>query len=147
MLINIQYFIKKHLKTLIKITIKLQINKWINKKHETIFFEGWFTRLEKYSLNNAWVVLPEYSVSDLLFFSCRLDDCTDEEREIHSKRLHFNVFCYFLRYTWEESIGFAKIFHFQFSMDLHVLRCPEHDMTIFRKCLSVCLYYVLDAVS
>ena len=24
-------------------------------------------------------------------------------------------------------------------MDLHVLRCPEHDLTIFRKCLSVCL--------
>ena len=22
-------------------------------------------------------------------------------------------------------------------MDLHVLRCPEHDLTIFRKCLSV----------
>ena len=32
-----------------------------------------------------------------------------------------------------------KNFRLQFSMDLHVLRCPEHDLTIFRRCLSVCL--------
>ena len=25
-------------------------------------------------------------------------------------------------------------------MDLHVLRCPEHDSTISEKCLSVCAY-------
>ena len=36
-------------------------------------------------------------------------------------------------------IGFAKIFGIRFSVDLHVLRCPEHDLTIFRKCLSACL--------
>ena len=40
-----------------------------------------------------------------------------------------------------------EIFDFRFSMDLHVWRCPEHDLTIFRKCLSVCLYYFVDAVS
>ena len=54
---------------------------------------------------------------------------------------------YFLLYTQEESIGFVKIFDFRFLIDLHVLRCPEHDLTIFRKCLSVCLYYFVDAVS
>ena len=32
-----------------------------------------------------------------------------------------------------------KILDFRFLMDLHVLGCPEHDLTIFRKCLSVCL--------
>ena len=31
-----------------------------------------------------------------------------------------------------------KIFDIRFSMDLHVLRCPEHDLTDFRKCLSIC---------
>ena len=45
--------------------------------------------------------------------------------------------CYFLLYTHEECIGFTKIFDIRFSMDLHVLRCPEHNLTIFRKCLSV----------
>ena len=32
-----------------------------------------------------------------------------------------------------------QIFDFRFSMDLHVLGCPEHDLTIFGKCVSVCL--------
>ena len=39
----------------------------------------------------------------------------------------------------EERIGFVQIFDFRFLMDLHVLGCPEHDLTIFGKCLSVCL--------
>ena len=38
----------------------------------------------------------------------------------------------------EESTGVAKIFDCWFSMDLHVLRGPEYDLTIFKKCLSVC---------
>ncbi|CAL1298396.1 unnamed protein product [Larinioides sclopetarius] len=29
-------------------------------------------------------------------------------------------------------------------MDLHVLGAPEHDFTIFRKCLSVCVVYVTE---
>ena len=28
-------------------------------------------------------------------------------------------------------------FRLTVSMDFHVLRCPEHDLTIFRKCLSL----------
>ena len=32
-----------------------------------------------------------------------------------------------------------QIFDLRFLMDLHVLGCPEHDLTIFAKCLSVCL--------
>ena len=52
---------------------------------------------------------------------------------------------YFLLYTREESTWFAKIVDFRFSMDLHVLRCPEHDLTIFRKCLSVCRSVCLSA--
>ena len=39
----------------------------------------------------------------------------------------------------EESVGFAKILDNRFSMDLHVSRCPEHDLSIFRKRLSVCM--------
>ena len=34
----------------------------------------------------------------------------------------------------EESTGFAKVSDFRFLMDLHVLGCPEHDLTT-----SVCL--------
>ena len=37
-------------------------------------------------------------------------------------------------------IGFVKIFHFRFLMDLHVLECPEHDLTISGSCLSVCVW-------
>ena len=45
---------------------------------------------------------------------------------------------YFLLY-FLPSIEFTKIFGIRFLMDLHVLRCPEHDLIIFRKCLSVCM--------
>ena len=38
----------------------------------------------------------------------------------------------------EENIGFIKIFDFWFLMDLHVLECPEHDVTISGKCQSIC---------
>ena len=37
----------------------------------------------------------------------------------------------------EETIGFVQIFDFWFLMDLHALRCSEHDLTISGKCLSV----------
>ena len=39
----------------------------------------------------------------------------------------------------EESIDFVQIFNCRFLMDLHVLGCPEHVMTVPRKCLSVCM--------
>ena len=46
---------------------------------------------------------------------------------------------YFLLYpSQEENIVILKIFDFRFLTDLHVLECPEHDFTIFTKCLSVC---------
>ena len=48
--------------------------------------------------------------------------------------------CYFLRI--EESIGFVLISDFRFLMNLHVLGCPKHDLTISGKCLpgvSVCV--------
>ena len=32
-----------------------------------------------------------------------------------------------------------KIFDSRFLVDLHVLGCPEHEFTIFRKCLCVCV--------
>ena len=38
---------------------------------------------------------------------------------------------------------FDQIFDYGFLMDLHVLGCPEHDLTISGKmflCLSMCLY-------
>ena len=38
-------------------------------------------------------------------------------------------------------IGFVKVFDFRFLMDLHVLGCVKHDLTISRKCLSVCLCF------
>ena len=57
-----------------------------------------------------------------------------------------SFFFHFLLYIQEESIGFAKIFDFRFSMDLHVLRCPEQDL-IIRKCLPVRLQNFVDTVS
>ena len=39
----------------------------------------------------------------------------------------------------EESIDFVEIFYFWFLMDLHALGCPEHDLTVSGKCLSVCV--------
>ena len=33
----------------------------------------------------------------------------------------------------KESFGFVKIFKLWFLMDLHVLGCPEHDVTNFMK--------------
>ena len=39
----------------------------------------------------------------------------------------------------EESIDFVKIFDFLFLMDLYILRCPEPDLTVSGKCLSVYL--------
>ena len=36
----------------------------------------------------------------------------------------------------KESIDFMKIFDFRFLMDLHVLGCPVHDLTISGKSLS-----------
>ena len=39
----------------------------------------------------------------------------------------------------EESIGFVQIFDFRLLMDLHVLGCPEYDLTISGKYLSVCV--------
>ena len=32
-----------------------------------------------------------------------------------------------------------RIIDFRVVMDLHVLECFEHDLTIFEKCLSVCV--------
>ena len=54
------------------------------------------------------------------------------------KTLHYYFLLYI--YIYEECIGIAKIFDTRFWMDSHVLRYPEHDLTIFRKCLSVSLY-------
>ena len=42
-------------------------------------------------------------------------------------------------YYTEENTGFVKIFDFRFLMDLQVLGCPEHDLTISGKCLCVCV--------
>ena len=33
--------------------------------------------------------------------------------------------------------GFVQVFDFRFLMDLNVLNCSEHDMTISGKCLCV----------
>ena len=35
-------------------------------------------------------------------------------------------------------IGNVKIFYFRFLTDWHLLGCPEHDFTIFTKCLAAC---------
>ena len=47
---------------------------------------------------------------------------------------------YFLLYSIEEkTIEIVKIFDLRFLTDLHVLGLPEHDFTVFTKCLSVCV--------
>ena len=48
--------------------------------------------------------------------------------------------CLLLSSIFIKSIGSSKIFDFRFSTDLHVWKCLEHGLNIFRKCLSVRLY-------
>ena len=43
------------------------------------------------------------------------------------------------RITILPCIGFVKIFDFRFLMDLYILECPDHDLTISGKCLYACL--------
>ena len=65
----------------------------------------------------------------------------------HSKKSPCDVLMYDLLCTFllssiyiEENIGFVKIFDIRFLIDLYILGCPEHDMTISAKvCLSVFL--------
>ena len=66
-------------------------------------------------------------------------------QRVQVKTVWMSVLFYFLScFTFEESTGFSKIFDVRFSINLHVLRCPEHDLTIFRKCPSICLYVCLQ---
>ena len=43
---------------------------------------------------------------------------------------------YFLLCKQKKSIGFVKIFDFQFLMDLHILGCPEYNLPISGKCVT-----------
>ena len=45
---------------------------------------------------------------------------------------------YFLLFCLLKSIEISKIFDFRFLTDLYVLGCPEHNLTVSEKCLSVC---------
>ena len=45
---------------------------------------------------------------------------------------------YFLLHNKKKVLVFVKNFDFRFLMNLHVLGCLEHDLTISRKYLSVC---------
>lgn len=48
-------------------------------------------------------------------------------------------FFYFLLYKQENSSGIVKILDLFILMDLHVLECAKHDLTIFENvCLSLC---------
>ena len=47
----------------------------------------------------------------------------------YPQRIFFFFFFYFFLCKQEESIGFSKIFDIRFSMDLHILRCPEEYLT------------------
>ena len=49
---------------------------------------------------------------------------------------------YELAQTSKETIKIVKIFYFHCLMDLHISRCPEHNLTVFGKFLSV---FVLNA--
>ena len=50
--------------------------------------------------------------------------------------LFYNFFLYFMK---EENIGIVKISDFRILTGLLALGCPEHDLTIFTKCLSICI--------
>ena len=45
------------------------------------------------------------------------------------------IFTFF--YVSRRKYSFRAIFDFRFLIDLHILGCPDHDMTISGKCLSV----------
>ena len=50
---------------------------------------------------------------------------------------------FLLYYTDEEKTEIVKILDFWFLTDLHILRYPEHDFTIFRKCRSIGMARIL----
>ena len=52
--------------------------------------------------------------------------------------IRLNISYFHLYIIWEESIGITKIFSFWFLMSLHILGCPEHDLTIFAKWHKFC---------
>ena len=53
--------------------------------------------------------------------------------------LRFSDFYFLLYSISDENIGIVKIFDFRFLTYLHTLGCIKHDLTIFRKCPSVCM--------
>ena len=58
------------------------------------------------------------------------------------KGMYDLVFIFF--YMHIKNTGFTKIFKICFSNVFLVLRCPEHGLTIFRKCLSVGLAFYMS---
>ena len=49
---------------------------------------------------------------------------------------HCIIFTFFYLHK-KKVLDSRKILDIRFSMDLHVSKCPQHDLTMFRKCLSV----------
>ena len=95
---------------------KMLINKTSNIIYFTDFLSGWKL------LNNA---LKYNSILDstIVFWLC--------------KKWSFYLFPFF--HIKRKSMSFMQLFDFRFLIDLHVLGCPENDLTTFGKCLSVCL--------
>ena len=104
--------------------------------------------MHNYSLQAEVGDVGEYGNFSQRFFG-RLIDSYFQEEQGRFQTFFFPLSFYFLLYTQEESIGYEKIFDIRFSMDLHVLRCPEHDLTIFLEnvCLSVWVQNFVDTVS
>ena len=57
--------------------------------------------------------------------------------QLSKQVLGYIVFAYF--YINGKNIGLVQILDFRFLMDLHILGCPERDLTISGKCLWVCV--------
>ena len=57
---------------------------------------------------------------------------------ILNQQMHCVFFTFFYKHK-RVSIGVTNIFESRFSVDLHVLRCPEQYLTVFRKYLSACM--------
>ena len=64
------------------------------------------------------------------------------QQQLHARTCkEFQSFCIFtFFYTHKKKVLDSWKFSTSgFRWFLHVLRCPEHDLIIFRKCLSVCV--------
>ena len=117
--------------------VRLKSVRTLNQKHSR-FIVSW--QKNGRSLKNLSISLRNTSEAILLYITFTLP------------KVWINLglklfYLFFLYIAKEERTVIVKFFNFRFFMDLHVLRCPEYDLTISGKCMSVCLWNFVASVA